>query len=136
MVSDVNDWSLESGLEFEQEQTMVRYRNSDCVQRWKHLDDTYLKPLLGGKPRRNTSRADASEDSSILSESGRDLNPLQSSSRRDATHATPKAAYIGSDLAASSGAHVDFGEGVPRDSTEAGAQDFALSPATPSEQRQ
>eukprot|EP01043_Picozoa_sp_COSAG02_P041276 COSAG02_NODE_3408_length_6792_cov_2.887345_1_plen_797_part_00 len=136
MDSDVNDWSLESGLEFEQEQTMVRYRNSDCVQRWKHLDDTYLKPLLGGKPRRNTSRADASEDSSILSESGRDLNPLQSSSRRDATHATPKAAYIGSDLAASSGAHVDFGEGVPRDSTEAGAQDFALSPATPSEQRQ
>ena len=88
--------SMESGAEFEQ--TMLKFEKSDCVVSWKMFDETYLKPLLGGKPRRSTSGDDASEDSSMLSV--RDHNPLQPARGGDATHNTP----------------TTFGHGVPRDS--------------------
>eukprot|EP01043_Picozoa_sp_COSAG02_P031464 COSAG02_NODE_2055_length_9982_cov_3.771426_3_plen_752_part_00 len=118
--SDENDWSMASRHDSEHDRTVADWvENSDCVQRWKRFDEEYLKKILGG--RRSNRCTDESEDSSILS--APDYNPLQSGSRRDTTQMTPKAVYGIGD----SGARVEVGQGVPRDSTEAGAQGSNLT---------
>ena len=129
--SGENDWSMASRDDYEHDRTVAEWvENSDCVQTWKRFDDKYLKKILGGKQRRNVRCTDESEDSSMLS-------VFNSSPGSDATHMTPKAVYVRSSIG-DGVARMEVGQGVPRDSTEAGAQGnhLTLIPLAASEQQQ